>query len=107
MANLTEYLTTKFNKMVMEVANDLGGQVDKVSEIQSILRALKNPDMLVDGSPLTLDRLQIMEDGTHRILPASPVDTCQLEATKSFGKSNGKKSNTAVAETVEVTADAT
>ena len=107
MANLTEYLTTKFNKMVMEVANDLGGQVDKVSEIQNVLRALKNPDILVDGSPLTLDRLQIMEDGTHRILPAPPADTCQLEATKSFGKSNGKKAETAVAATVEVTADAT
>ena len=107
MANLTEYLTTKFNKMVMEVANDLGGQVDKVSEIQNILRALKNPDILVDGSPLTLDRLQIMEDGTHRILPPPPADTCQLEVTKSFGKSNGKKVETAVAETVEVTTDAT
>jgi len=107
MANLTEYLTTKFTKLVMEIANDLGNQADKVAELQNILRALKTPDILVDGASLTLDRLQIMEDGTHRILPAPPVDTCQLEVAKAFGKSNGKRLVTAVSETVEVTADAT
>ena len=92
MANLTEYLTTKFTKMVIEVANDLGNQVDKVTELQNIFRALKNTDILVDGMPLTLDRLQIMEDGTHRILPPPPADTCQLEVSKAFAKpKNGVK----------------
>jgi hypothetical protein len=92
MANLTEYLTTKFTKMVIEVANDLGNQVDKVTELQNIFRALKNTDILVDGMPLTLDRLQIMEDGTHRILPPPPADTCQLEVSKDFAKpKNGVK----------------
>ena len=113
MANLAEYLTTKFTKIILEITTDLGMQADRVMELQNVLRALKNPDMLVDGSPLTLERLQILEDGTHRIKKPNPglletsVDTCQLEATKTFGRSNGKRLETAVAATVEVTADAT
>ena len=78
MANLTEYLTAKYTKMIAEISADLGSQVDRLTEVQNILRALKNPDMLVDGMPLTLDRLQVMDDGSHRILPPPPADTCQL-----------------------------
>ena len=92
MANLTEYLTSKYTKMIGEISTDLGSQVDKVTELQNIFRALKNSDILVDGMPLTLDRLQIMEDGTHRILPPPPADTCQLEVSKTFAKAkNGKE----------------
>jgi len=103
----------KQDEVILELGDELGDTADNLANAQNMVRALKNPDMLVDGSPLTLDRIQIMEDGTHRIKKPDPgllemsVDTCQLEATKSFGKSNGKKSETAVAETVEVTADAT
>ena len=97
----------KQDEVILELGDELGDTADNLANAQNMVRALKNPDMLVDGSPLTLDRIQIMEDGTHRILPAPPVDTCQLEATKSFGKSNGKRLETAVAATVEVTADAT
>jgi len=92
MANLTEYLTTKYTKMIAEISADLGSQVDRLTEVQNILRALKNPDMLVDGMPLTLDRLQVMEDGSHRILPPPPADTCQLEVSNAFDKAkNGTK----------------
>ena len=92
MANLTEYLTAKYTKMIAEISADLGSQVDRLTEVQNILRALKNPDMLVDGMPLTLDRLQVMEDGSHRILPPPPADTCQLEVSKTFDKAkNGTK----------------
>ena len=86
MANLTEYLTAKYTKMIAEISADLGSQVDRLTEVQNILRALKNPDMLVDGMPLTLDRLQVMEDGSHRILPPPPADPCQLEVSKAFDK---------------------
>jgi len=30
--------------------------------------------------------LQVMEDGSHRILPPPPADTCQLEVSKTFSK---------------------
>ena len=86
MANLTEYLTTKYTKMIAEISADLGSQIDRLTEVQNVLRALKNLNILVDGMPLTLDRLQVMEDGSHRILPPPPADTCQLEVSKTFSK---------------------
>jgi|TARA_R100001086_G_scaffold224693_1_gene142735 hypothetical protein len=94
MANLTEYLTAKYTKMITEMSADLGAQVDKVADLQNMIRALKTPDMLLNGGPLTLDRIQIMEDGNFRILPMPPVpaETCIAEVSKDFGK-NGKKDN--------------
>jgi hypothetical protein len=78
MANLTEYLTEKHTRMIMEITKDLSDQLDKVANLQNIFRALKNPDILVDLGPLTLDRIQVMEDGNLRVLPMppAPVDTC-------------------------------
>jgi hypothetical protein len=98
MANLTEYLTAKYTKMITEISADLGAQVDKVADLQNMIRALKNPDVLLNGGALTLDRIQIMEDGNFRILPMPPVpvpptpDTCIAEVSKDFAK-NGKKDN--------------
>ena len=98
MANLTEYLTAKYTKMITEMSADLGAQVDKVADLQNMIRALKNPDILLNGGVLTLDRIQIMEDGNFRILPMPPVpvpptpDTCIAEVSKKFGE-NGKKDN--------------
>ena len=95
MANLTEYLTTKYNRMVGEITKDLSDQLDRVAELGNMIRALKNSDMPVNGGSLTLDRIQVMEDGNFRILPLSPVpaDTCIEEVSKEFGKKNGKKEN--------------
>ena len=106
MANLTEYLTAKYTKMITEISADLGAQVDKVADLQNMIRALKNPDLLLNGGALTLDRIQIMEDGNFRILPMPPVpaDTCIEEVSKKFGK-NGKRTETAVAELAEVVND--
>ena len=63
MADLTQYLTAKYTKMVAEITSDLGKVSDDLRNTQNLLRALKNPDALVDGAPLTVDRLQIMENG--------------------------------------------
>ena len=87
MANLTPYLTEKYTKMISEITADLGKTADDLANVQNIIRALKNPDMMVDGAPLTLERLQIMETGDIRVIPPPPApgpDTCSPDK-------NGKK----------------
>jgi hypothetical protein len=95
MAALEEYLVDKYTAMVKTITADLGRTADKLALAQNILRALKNPDMLVDGAPLTLERLQVMENGDIRTLPPPPEMTCIEEVTKEFVK-NGKKDKEAV-----------
>ena len=95
MANMVPYLTEKYTKLIDGITNDLGGMADKLALYQNIIRALKSPDMLVDGAPLTLSRLQIMENGDIRTLPPPPADTCVKETTMEFSK-NGKKETEAV-----------
>ena len=90
MADLTQYLTAKYTKMVAEISADLGKTADDLANLQSIIRALKNPDLMVDGASLTLDRVQVMETGEIRLLPPAPTpitDRCVQEPEK-----NGKKS---------------
>ena len=88
MANLTPYLTEKYTKMITEITADLGKTADDLAYAQNIVRALKNPDMIVNGFPnLTLDRVQIMENGDIRVIPPPPApgpDTCTQDK-------NGKK----------------
>ena len=89
MADLTQYLTAKYNKMIGEISTDLGKVSDDLRNTQNLIRALKNPDALVDGAPLTVDRLQIMENGDIRVMPPAPApitETCVKEPEK-----NGKK----------------
>jgi hypothetical protein len=95
MADMGPYMAEKYTKMVETITNDLGRTTDKLALAQNVLRALKNPDMLVDGAPLTLERLQVMENGDIRTLPPPPEMTCIEEVTKEFGK-NGKKEKEAV-----------
>ena len=87
MANLTPYLTEKYTKMIAEITADLGKTADDLANLQNIIRALKNPDMMVNGASLTLERLQIMETGDIRVIPPPPApgpDTCTQDK-------NGKK----------------
>jgi len=87
MANLTPYLTEKYTKMIAEIATDLGKTADNLAEAQNIIRALKNPDMLVNGVSITLDMVQVMENGDIRVIPPPPApgpDTCSPDK-------NGKK----------------
>jgi len=89
MANLTPYLTQKYTRMIEEISTDLGKTADDLANLQNIIRALKNPDMMVDGASLTLDRLQVMENGDIRLLPPKPApitERCVQEPQK-----NGKK----------------
>ena len=90
MADLTQYLTQKYTKMIAEITADLGKTADDLAETQNIVRALKNPDMIVNGFPnLTLDRVQVMENGDIRVIPPTPApitETCVKAPEK-----NGKK----------------
>ena len=90
MADLTQYLAAKYNKMIGEISADLGKTADDLANTQNIIKALKNPDMLINGMSLTLDMVQVMENGDIRILPPPPApaitETCVKEPEK-----NGKK----------------
>ena len=94
MANLTPYLTEKYTKMIAEITADLGKTADDLAEVQNIVRALKNPDMIVNGAPnLTLDRVQVMENGDIRIIkptPAPITETC-VQAPEKNGKKDSKE----------------
>jgi len=85
----------KQSDCIQELGKELGDVSERLSSAQNVLRALKNPDMLMDGMPLTLDRIQVMENGDIRRLPPPPEMTCIEEVTKEFGK-NGKKEKEAV-----------
>ena len=85
----------KQSDCIQELGKELGDVSERLSSAQNVLRALKNPDMLMDGIPLTLDRIQVMENGDIRRLPPPPEMTCIEEVTKEFGK-NGKKDKEAV-----------
>ena len=89
MANLTPYLTEKYNKLIAEVTADLSNTLDRLNETQTYLRGLKNPDMIVNGGPVTLDRIQVMENGDIRLLP--PVPTPITETCVQAPEKNGKK----------------
>ena len=90
MADLTQYLTQKYTKMIGEMTADLSNLSDELVAVKDILRALKNPDLWLGGGEITLDRVQIMENGDIRILPPPPApaitETCVKEPEK-----NGKK----------------
>jgi len=71
------------------LGNDIGNTARDLADMQNIIRGLKNPDMPVNGGSVTLDRIQVMENGDIRLLPPPPApitDRCVQEPQK-----NGKK----------------
>ena len=91
MADLTQYLTQKYTKMVAEISADLGKPADDLANAQNIIRALKNPDMMVNGASLTLDMVQIMENGDIRLLPPPPTPITETCVKAPEPDKNGKK----------------
>ena len=80
----------KQSECILELGKELGDVSERLTSTQNILRALKNPDILVDGAPFTLDRMQVMENGEIRKIQPPPEMTCIEEVTKEFSK-NGKE----------------
>ena len=91
MADLTQYLTQKYTKMVAEISADLGKTADDLANAQNIIRALKNPDMMVNGASLTLDMVQVMENGDIRLLPPPPTPITETCVKAPEPEKNGKK----------------
>ena len=91
MADLTQYLTQKYTKMVAEISADLGKTADDLANAQNIIRALKNPDMMVNGASLTLDMVQIMENVDIRLLPPPPTPITETCVKAPEPEKNGKK----------------
>jgi hypothetical protein len=93
-------------KYLNEAIKELGHKIQEISSKQAfaenIVRGLKNPDILMNGFPVTEDRIQVMETGQIRLKDPTPVplDTCDKEASKR--SNNGQKKETAVAELAEV-----
>ena len=94
MADLTQYLTAKYTKMIAEITADLGKMADDLANAQNIIKALKNPAMMVNGVSLTLDMVQVMENGDIRLLPPPPApvitETC-VQAPEKNGKKDAKE----------------
>ena len=69
----------KQDEVIEELGGELGVTAGALADAQNIIRAMKNPDMLVAGAPMTLDRVQVMESGDIRVLPPPPapvIETC-------------------------------
>jgi hypothetical protein len=90
MADLTQYLTQKYTKMIAEITADLGKTADDLANAQNIIKALKNPDMMVNGASLSLDMVQVMENGDIRLLPPPPAPAITETCVKA-PEQNGKK----------------
>jgi len=76
----------KQDEVIEELGSELGITASNLADAQNTIRSLKNPDMLINGAPMTLDRIQVMETGDLRIMPPPPApDVCTQ------GSKNGKK----------------
>ena len=73
MAGEADYLADMYNANLKKVTHDLFETNKQLVYAQNILRALRNPDMLVEGGPMTIDRIQALENGDVTILPPRPV----------------------------------
>ena len=81
------------NKHLREAIKELGRNIGEVSIKQAfaenIVRGLKNPDLIINNGPVTMERVQIMETGEIRLQPPIPApitDRCVKEPQK-----NGQK----------------
>jgi hypothetical protein len=91
MADLTQYMTQKYTKMIAEITADLGKTADDLANAQNIIKALKNPDMMLNGASLTLDMVQILENGDIRLLPPVPTPITDTSVKAPEPDKNGKK----------------
>ena len=81
----------KQDEVILELGDELGDTADNLANAQNMVRALKNPDMLIDGDSLTLDRIQVMETGDIRIIKPMPTPITETCVKAPEPEKNGKK----------------
>ena len=81
----------KQDEVILELGDELGDTADNLANAQNMVRALKNPDMLIDGDSLTLDRIQVMETGDIRIIKPTPVPITETCVKAPEPDKNGQK----------------
>ena len=81
----------KQDEVIEELGSELGDTADNLANAQNIIRALKNPDMMVNGASLTLDMVQVMENGDIRLLPPVPAPITETCVQAPEPEKNGKK----------------
>ena len=96
MANTGEEFALEVeNRHLREAIKELGSNIGEVSIKQAfaenIVRGLKNPDMLVNGGSVTMQRVQVMENGDIRLLPPTPAPITETCVKAPEPEKNGKK----------------
>jgi len=81
----------KLDEAIEELGSDIGKTADDLANVQNIIRALKNPDIMVNGASLTLDMVQVMENGDIRLLPPPPAPIVETCVKAPEPEKNGKK----------------
>jgi len=81
----------KQDAVILELGDELGDTADNLANAQNMVRGLKNPDMLFDGDSLTLDRIQVMENGDIRIIKPTPAPITETCVKAPEPEKNGKK----------------
>ena len=85
------------NKHLREAIKELGRNIGEVSGKQAfaenIVRGLRNPDIIINGGSVTMERVQVMETGEIRLKPPTPApitETC-VQAPEKNGKKDSKE----------------
>ena len=83
------------NKHLREAIKELGRNLGEISGNQAfpenIVRGLKNPDIILNGGSVTMDRVQVMETGDIRLLPPVPAPITETCVQAPEPEKNGKK----------------
>ena len=83
------------NKYLREAIKELGRNLGEISGKQAfaenIVRGLKNPDIILNGGSVTMDRVQVMETGDIRLLPPVPAPITETCVQAPEPEKNGKK----------------
>jgi hypothetical protein len=103
MANTGEEFALEVeNKHLREAIKELGRNLGEVSSKQAfaenIVRGLKNPDMMVYGGEVTMERVQVMETGEIRLLPPQPAPITETCVKAPEPQKNGKKTEKELAD---------
>ena len=83
------------NKHLREAIKELGRNLGEISGKQAfaenIVRGLKNPDVIMHGGSVTMERVQVMETGEIRLLPPTPAPITETCVNAPEPEKNGKK----------------